>query len=138
MKYLTENDWKLLRSKSRRIVFAAQQLIVAVNSRPAALFSLVRGSVVIEVLRGAPIAKLSPGDIFGEMAFVEDSVASASVVAETEAEVDAIDVNDIKEVFNLYPHLEARFYKSIALMLSQRLRQTSGMLTRTKSQTQNV
>ena len=138
MKYLTENDWALLRSKSSRMTYAAQQLIVAVNSRPTALFVLVRGSVTIEVQRGTPIARLSPGDIFGEMAFVEDSVASASVVAETEAEVDAIDVNDIKEVFNLYPHLEARFYKSIALMLSQRLRQTSGMLTRTKSQTQNV
>jgi CRP-like cAMP-binding protein len=138
LKYLTENDWKLLRSKSRRIVFAAQQLIIAVNSRPAALFALVRGSVVIEVLRGTPIAKLSPGDIFGEMAFVEDSVASASAVAETEAEVDAIDVNDIKEVFQLYPHLEARFYKSIALMLSQRLRQTSGQLARARALTETV
>ncbi len=135
MKYLTENDWALLRSKSSRMTYAAQQLIVAVNSRPTALFVLVRGSVTIEVQRGTPIARLSPGDIFGEMAFVEGNVASASVVAEVESEVDIIELDDIKEMFSQYPHLAARFHKSIALMLSQRLRQTSGHLARTKAKT---
>jgi len=135
LKYLTQNDWALLRSKSSRLTFAPQQLIIAVNSRPTTLFVLVRGSVAIEVQRGTVIARLSPGDVFGEMAFVEGSVASASVVAEVETEVDAIELDDIKEVFGLYPHLAARFHKSIALMLSQRLRQTSAHLARTKVQT---
>jgi CRP-like cAMP-binding protein len=110
-------------------------LIIAVNSRPSTLFLLVRGSVVIEVQRGTPIARLSPGDIFGEMAFVEETVASASVVAEVETEVDAIELDDIKEMFGQYPHLATRFHKSIGLMLSRRLRQTSAQLARTKVKT---
>jgi CRP-like cAMP-binding protein len=132
LKYLTENDWRLLRSKARRLTFRPQEIIIAVNARPSALFVLERGSVSVEIIRGTAIAKLSVGSIFGEMAFVEDSVASASVVAETETEVDALDLNDVKDIFTSYPHLEGRFYKSIALLLSQRLRQTSGQLTKAK------
>jgi hypothetical protein len=54
------------------------------------------------------------------------------VVAETETAVDALDLDDVKDIFTSYPHLEARFYKSIALLLSQRLRQTSAQLTKAR------
>lgn len=133
LKYLTANDWALLRSKARRLKFNPQEIIIAVNARPSALFVLARGSVSVEMIRGTTIARLTSGAIFGEMAFVEDNVASASVVAETETEVDALDLSDVNDIFTHYPHLEARFYKSIALLLSQRLRQTSGQLTKAKS-----
>jgi CRP/FNR family cyclic AMP-dependent transcriptional regulator len=132
LKYLTANDWALLRSKARRLTFAPQEIVIALNSRPSALFVLERGSVSVEIIRGTAIARLSAGDIFGEMAFVEDSVASASVVTETETEVDALDLADVKDIFTSYPHLEARFYKSIALLLSQRLRQTSAQLAKAR------
>jgi CRP/FNR family cyclic AMP-dependent transcriptional regulator len=133
LKYLTANDWALLRSKARRLTFRPQEIIIAVNARPSALFVLERGSVSVEIIRGVSIARLAAGAIFGEMAFVEDSVASASVMAETETEVDALDLNDVKDIFTSYPHLEARFYKSIALLLSQRLRQTSAQLAKAKT-----
>jgi CRP-like cAMP-binding protein len=133
LKYLTDNDWALLRSRARRQTFGAQEIIIAINSRPAALFVLVRGGAVVEVVRGSPIARLVAGEIFGEMSFIEDGVASASVVAETEAEVDTLDLADINDIFQHYPHLEARFYKSLALKLSQRLRGTSAQLAKTKS-----
>ncbi len=132
LKYLTANDWALLRSKARRQTFRPQEIIIAVNARPSALFVLERGSVSVEIIRGVSIARLAAGAIFGEMAFVEDSVASASVVAEAETEVDALDLADVKDIFTSYPHLEARFYKSIALLLSQRLRQTSAQLAKAK------
>src|SRR5260370_40355998 len=96
LKYLTANDWALLRTISRRLVFKPREIIIAINSRPNALFILVNGSAVVEVLRGTPIAKLAAGDICGEMAFIESNAASASVVAETEAQVDVLDLPDRK------------------------------------------
>ena len=130
LKYLTANDWALLRTISRRLVFKPREIIIAINSRPGALFILVNGSAVVEVLRGTPIAKLAAGDICGEMAFIESNAASASVVAETETQVDVLDLPKLTEIFTNHPHLEARFFKSLALLLSQRLRATSMQLSK--------
>jgi CRP-like cAMP-binding protein len=131
LKYLTANDWALLRSKSRRVVYKPREIIIAINSKPTSLFVLVSGTAVVEVMRGTSVAKLSPGEICGEMAFVENAAASASVVAETEMEVDVLDLAVLGEIFVHFPHLEARFFKSLALLLSQRLRSTLGRISQT-------
>jgi CRP/FNR family transcriptional regulator, cyclic AMP receptor protein len=134
LKYLTDNDFALLRSISRRQTFKAREIIIAINSRPNALFVLVSGTAAVEVMRGRPIAKLMAGDICGEMAFLESDAASASVVAESETEVDVLDLVEVHRIFGVYPHLQARFYKSLALVLSQRLRSTSARLAKAASQ----
>ncbi len=133
LRYLTPNDWALLRSKSRRATFKPREIIIAINSRPNALYILVSGTAVVEVMRGSPVAKLNPGEICGEMAFIENGAASASVVAETEAVFDVLDLAVLAEIFVNYPHLEARFYKSLAVLLSQRLRATLGQIRNTKA-----
>jgi CRP-like cAMP-binding protein len=134
LKYLTNNDWALLKTISRRQVFKPREIIITINSTPNALFILVSGSAVVEVLRGTTIAKLAPGDICGEMAFIESNAASASVVAETETEVDVLELHALAEVFTNHAHLEARFYKSLALLLSHRLRATSMQLSKVASE----
>ncbi len=133
LKYLTANDMALLRTISRRQTFKPREIIIAINSRPNAMFLLISGVAAVEVMRGSPIAKLTAGDICGEMAFIENNAASASVVAETETEVYVLDLIKISETFVHHPHLEARFYKSLALLLSQRLRSTSGQLSKASS-----
>jgi len=135
LKYLTANDWALLKTISRRLVFKQREMIITINSRPNAMFILASGSAVVEVLRGTTIARLAPGHVCGEMAFIESNAASASVVAETETTVDALDFPALTEVFNHHPHLEARFYKSLALLLSQRLRSTSMQLSKAAART---
>ena len=134
LKYLTTNDWALLKTISRRQVFQPREIIITINSTPNSLFILANGSAVVEVLRGTTIAKLAPGDICGEMAFIESNAASASVVAETETELDVLDLPALAEVFTHHPHLEARFYRSLALLLSQRLRATSMQLSKVASE----
>ena len=124
LRYLTDNDWALLRSKARRVTYKPREIVIAINSRPTSLFTLVSGSAAVEVVRGTGVAKLGPGEIFGEMAFIENAAASASVVAETDMVVDVLDLQILGEMFSNFPHLEARFFKSVALLLSQRLRST--------------
>jgi CRP-like cAMP-binding protein len=131
LRYLTSNDWALLRSKSRRVTYKPREIIIAINSRPSSLFMLVSGNAAVEVVRGTPVANLSAGEIVGEMAFVENAAASASVVAETEVVVDVLDLMVLGELFSNFPHLEARFFKSLALLLSQRLRSTLGRMSKT-------
>src|SRR5215471_7344004 len=128
LEYLTANDWALLRSKSRTVTFDKGDAIIHINSRPTALFMLKKGSATVEVTRGTVIARLTTGDICGEMAFIENNVASASVIAAEPIEVEVFDVTELSGIFLSYPHLEARFYKSSALLLSRRLRRTSAQL----------
>lgn len=130
LKYLTDNDWALLRSIAHRHKFKPREVLIAIHAPAKALFVVTEGTVTIEVVRGQAIAKLSAGDICGEMAFVEHSAASASVIAETETQADVLDVAEVEKLFALYPHLQARFYRSLALLLSQRLRATTGRLAK--------
>src|SRR5262245_4195913 len=99
LKYLTDNDWALLRSKARRASFKPREILITINSRPTGLFILVSGTATVEVVRNTPVAKLSPGEICGEMAFIENGTASASVVAETELEADVLELGVLNDVF---------------------------------------
>src|SRR5260370_9913419 len=90
LKYLTDNDFALLRSISRRQTFKAREIIIPIHSRPNALFILVSGTAAVEVMRGQPIAKLISGDICGEMAVLDSHAASASSFAANEAAVDVL------------------------------------------------
>ena len=85
LRYLTSNDWALLRSKSRRVTYKPREIIIAINSRPSSLFMVVSGTAAVEVVRGTPVAKLGTSEIFGEMAFIAGGEARhASVESHTE------------------------------------------------------
>jgi hypothetical protein len=45
-------------------------------------------------------------------------------------EVDEINARELREMFEAFPRLASRFYLSLALLLSQRLKETSRELAR--------
>jgi CRP-like cAMP-binding protein len=56
------------------------------------------------------------------MSFLEDAPASANVVADTPVEAYRVDYPTLQRLFELFPHLGSRFYRSLATNLSRRLR----------------
>jgi CRP-like cAMP-binding protein len=130
---LTRNDWTLIESEAKRITLKLGQEIIKDGARIDHLYILRRGSASVE-LEGtttrAVIATLSAGDVCGEMAFLEDSTATAAVVAKDEVEVDAICADDLRELVAVFPGFGVRFYRSLAVLLAQRLRETSKELLR--------
>ena len=130
---LTRNDWTLIESKAKRISFKLGQEIIKEGARIDHLYVLRRGEASVE-LEGATsrvvIATLSAGDICGEVAFLGDSTATAAVVAKDEVEVDAIWADDLRQLVAVFPGFGTRFYRSLAIILAQRLRQTSKELLR--------
>lgn len=125
---LTRNDWTLIESKAKRISVELGQEIITEGTQIEHLYVLRRWSASVE-LEGttsrAVIATLSVGDVCGEMAFLGDRTASAAVVAKDEVEVDAIWADDLRQLITAFPRFGARFYRSLAVILAQRLRQTS-------------
>lgn len=111
--------------------FAAEAVILREGERAQKLFLVTQGRVRIEknyLGSPVPVAELEAGQLFGEMSFVENSGASATVVADLPSEIGVIDSAAVSALLAADPALAARFYHSLALMLSKRLRHTTQMI----------
>jgi CRP-like cAMP-binding protein len=122
LEYLSPNDWALLIDRAKKVTFKKEETLIKKGGQTKVVYLLVRGTAKIEAEFGIRIAQIGPGQICGEMAFLEDNVASASAIAEQEVEACAIDWSTLRDLFELYPHVASRFYQSLAVSLSRRLR----------------
>ncbi len=130
--YLTENDWVLITAKAKRLTFRLGEEIIKEGRIGTTLYVIRNGYASVELAGGTTptaIAQLGPGDICGDIAFVEKSAATASVVAKDDRVVaDAIQATDLAELFEAFPGLAYRFYRSLAVVLARRLQETSRQL----------
>lgn len=122
LEYLTPNDWALIVDRSQQVPFKKQDALIEKGKQSRMLYLLVKGTARIEADFKARIAEIGPGQICGEMAFLENSVASATVTAQEDMEACAIEWSTLNDLFELFPHLASRFYRSLAVSLSRRLR----------------
>lgn len=79
--------------------------------------------VRVAALQGKEIAQLRAGEIVGEMSFVDSRPPSASVVALEDSLVLSIPNSELSKRLN-DPNFAARFYRSLAVFLANRLRNT--------------
>jgi len=132
LEFLNETDRKLLSSRSKKLTFAAGQALIREGDPSWALYVVTEGTARVE-RNGKAIATMSEGDIFGEMSFLESGNASATVTAQDDLSVELIESRELLQTFESFPHLGARFYRSIAVTLSRRLRETSRLLAEATS-----
>lgn len=123
LEYLTPNDWILLVDKAEQVTFKKGQKLLTERARVKTVYLFLKGTAVIRTTSRTVTAEIGPGEICGEMAYLETTEASADVVAEQDVEAVAIPWSVLDSLFALYPHLASRFYRSLALSLSRRLRQ---------------
>lgn len=118
-----------LLSSSEKCTFEAGETILSEGSTGNFMYVLVEGSVKIlkKLERGGSkaLAELSGGECFGEMALVDNSVRSASVI--TLAPCVLIRVSETSLGKN--PELRAKLYRNIASLLSSRLRHSNAMIS---------
>lgn len=134
--FLTANDWALIRDKARELQFKKDQRLIHEGLVGNTLYIIKSGTARVERRNGANairIASLGTGDICGEMSFIEKASSSASVIADDEVTADGLDSATLQTLFESFPHVGARFFRSVALTLSRRLRATSAELAKTKA-----
>lgn len=130
-RFLTEDDHKLLLESAQKLTYQKDDLIVEEGSRHQAIYIIEQGIVRVErahMGNGVAFARMGKGKVFGEMAFLENTGASANIVAEDHLEVMVIEAPELYSLLTSVPGLSARFYQSIAITLSQRLRETTSMI----------
>jgi CRP-like cAMP-binding protein len=125
---LTERDWSLLMTGAKEQTYAKGARIISQGQVNSNLYRIKNGTCRVEKTNDAgekiQLATMGPKTMFGDTAIVPSmKVATADVVADADnVEVFQIEVNICYEILKSNPGLSMRFYKQMALKLSQRLR----------------
>ncbi len=115
----------LLQGRERQVISGTE--LIAEGKKPTALFFVLEGLVEVTVaeLPGQAIARLGPGEVFGEIAFLEDTEASATVAALENSLLLEVPWTDLQARLDDDPGFAARFYRAIARVQAGRLRHTT-------------
>jgi len=107
-------------------------VLVEEGSRLQTLYLVMEGllGVYSAALGGKQLATVGAGQIIGEMSFLEERPASATVKALEDSEVLAIDRASLDPKLQSDAPLASRLYKSLAVITSRRLREMVGSFSR--------
>jgi CRP/FNR family transcriptional regulator, cyclic AMP receptor protein len=133
---LKPNDWALIADKATRCKFERGERIVNQGSPSNGLYLLLKGSATVQVVPPVPALLVLPGDVCGEISFLDGQPGTADVVANEAVEAYFIDRPTLHSLFELFPHLGSRFYQSLAAILARRLREVIGRNAPAKKDTQ--
>ncbi|KAM3100813.1 cyclic nucleotide-binding domain-containing protein [Phormidesmis sp. 146-35] len=127
---LTDADVDWLLYVGRREELAAGTVLIQEGKSVDAVYIVLTGSltVSIEALAGKKIAHLTSGEVVGEISFVDTRPPSATVTATEETLVLSVPRQRLMNKLTDDTGFASRFYRAIALSLSDRLRNTVGLL----------
>ena len=112
---------------ARPRLYADAEAIVAEGASGDSMYVLLAGASVVR--KGVvDIARLGPGEFFGEMAMVERAPRSASVVADGGARVLEIARTDLFRLLRVEKDIGLKLLWNIISVLTGRLRKTSQQL----------
>lgn len=130
-RHLTDDDvGRLLELASARS-YKPGEWILEKGATDRSIIIVTEGFVRVERSQeeaAISLARLGPGEVIGEMSFVESGGATAYVRAEQAVSVDVIAEEDMQTLLTSDPGFSARFYRSLALVLAARLREASERL----------
>jgi CRP-like cAMP-binding protein len=129
--YLSEDEEHALLEKGGLSRFSPGATIVREGDHHAALYVIRSGHVRVEKSSaGFPLelARLGPGEMFGELSFIDGSAAGADVVADDVVEAYVLDGQMLDPLLRKYPAIYGRLFRSLAALLAQRLRETASLV----------
>lgn len=127
---LGDTDVEWMAQNGRRLILPTGTPLIQQGTPIESVFILLEGqlSVCIQGPSRQEIALLQPGEIVGEISFVDNRVPAASVVAITESRLLALPRADLIAELQRNVGFAARFYRAIAAFLADRLFVTTSRL----------
>jgi CRP/FNR family cyclic AMP-dependent transcriptional regulator len=137
---LTDDDveWMLTHGRKERV--ETNQILIREGQQTDALYVLLQGALEVSFAAAghrspggakpagpAPV-RLGCGEVVGEMSFIDARPPSASVTAVEPAIVLVVPRSVLAAHLKENPAFAARFYRALAVFLSQRLRSTVSRL----------
>jgi CRP-like cAMP-binding protein len=103
---------------------SAGELLIEEDSLGQALYLILEGHVCVrQEAQDRTIARLGPGQLFGEMSLVDDLLTSATVRTETPCTLLVVPRGPFQGLLDTDARLASKVYRTLCRILSQRLRQ---------------
>jgi CRP/FNR family transcriptional regulator, cyclic AMP receptor protein len=136
--YLDDNEREVLSQQLEAVSLPAGQLVFQVNDPGGTMFVIRQGSVEVffkdDTGERIVLETPGPGEVFGELSFLDGGGRSASVVVVEDLEALAVDRDDLEHLFRIHP--EAGL--DVITAMGNRLRRTVQLLRHTASRNVNL
>jgi CRP-like cAMP-binding protein len=127
-RYFTEDERARIESIGAVKRMAEGAFLIRAGEIDSALFAIEEGHLDIvrmEDDKAIVVATVGPGDVIGEVSFIDDSPRSVSVKAGEETTVRMWDKRTLSEALAFEPQLLAKFAVAMSELLVERLRDLS-------------
>ncbi len=124
---LSDDDVDWIVETSERETIEPGTVLIEENQPLDKLYILLDGTAEVLVDQ-KPIANLYPGEIFGEMSFLDSRSPSATVRAAENCVVLSLLRTDLSDRLRRDINFSANFYRALAMFLSDRLRAADSRL----------
>jgi CRP-like cAMP-binding protein len=127
-RYFTEAERERIEGIGELKRIAEGAFLIRAGEIDSALFAIEDGHLDILGLddgRQTVLATVGPGDVIGEVSFIDDSPRTTSVRAGEEAAVRVWDKKTLSEALGFEPQLLAKFAVAMSELLVERLRDMS-------------
>jgi CRP/FNR family cyclic AMP-dependent transcriptional regulator len=124
---LSDENIEWMITQGKREAVAAGQVLIEEGAATEFVYIVLDGTLGIYIDadgRELQVAERGVGDILGEMSFIEDSPASATVKAARDATLFTLAKPVLADKLETDRDFAARFYRGIAISLSYRLRES--------------
>ncbi|OFW82954.1 MAG: hypothetical protein A2018_00160 [Alphaproteobacteria bacterium GWF2_58_20] len=126
---LSDDDVRWIAAHGRRLALGDQDVIIREFEQTPDMFIVVKGELGVFVRGLGEMARLAPGDVVGEMSFVDPRPPTATVLASRNVVVVAIAKDVLNEKLRTDSGFGSRFYRALAVFLAERLRHTVRNIT---------
>ena len=124
-RYFTDDERRRIEKIGEVKTIRANQFLIKARDHDSTLYAVEEGHLDI-VVKDNVVATVGPGDVLGEVSFIDDSPRTTSVRAgEENAVVRAWDKKSLSNALSREPELLAKFSVALCELLVERLRDTA-------------
>ena len=127
-RYFADDERERIERIGELRTIKASETLINAGDTDSTLYTIEDGRLEIVGQRGgrlAVFAQLGPGDVLGEVSFVDDSPRTVSVRAAEDTTLRAWDKRSLSEALAFEPQLLAKFAVAMCELLVERLRDTA-------------
>ncbi|MBF0093499.1 MAG: cyclic nucleotide-binding domain-containing protein [Alphaproteobacteria bacterium] len=122
---LSDDDIEWLVTRGERTEIPTGNVLIHEGVHAPNLYFLIDGRMSVDVGGVGRVANLGRGEVIGEMSFVDSSPPGATVTAREDCLLLGINKEEILSHMKQDSDFASRFYKALAIFLSNRLRDTT-------------
>ncbi|MBF0408546.1 MAG: cyclic nucleotide-binding domain-containing protein [Candidatus Riflebacteria bacterium] len=123
---LADSDIEWLMRNGRKRKISRGTVLVTEGKQIESLYIVLEGmfSITVKALKNREVARIGVGEVLGEMSCIDSRPPSATVTSVTDSVVLDITRSDLMKSLKSDLPFAARFYRAMAVFLSDRLRGT--------------